>query len=153
MTEKDITRIKVRKHPISIIGIKLLMAEMAHTHAGNPDEDVRSTIVEGLGRDNHISNSARDDYGKAFVREFRKFLGQPYSEENSGQLDVKVLGIGCAQCHNLTQTVMEVLTEMGIPCRRGPRDRSQGDRQVQCEGIPGAGRQRQGFGGRQCPAT
>ena len=84
MTENDITRIKVDKRTISIIDIKPTMAEMAQTYAGKPDEEVRSTMLERLGRDNYISSTARDDYGKAFVREFRKFLGQLYSEALQG---------------------------------------------------------------------
>jgi len=115
MAEKDITRIKVGKHTMSIIGIKLLMEEIASTHGDKSDEEVRNTMLEWLGKHNYISSGARDEYGKAFVREFRKFLGQPYTEESSGQLDVKVLGMGCSQCHSLTQTIMEILTEIGVP--------------------------------------
>ena len=31
------------------------------------------------------------------------------------ELEIKVLGMGCAQCHSLTQTVMELLTELNCP--------------------------------------
>ncbi|HBD09770.1 MAG TPA: hypothetical protein DCZ69_16075, partial [Syntrophobacteraceae bacterium] len=72
-------------------------------------------MVERLSKDNYIPANVREDYGKAFVREFRKFLGQPYIEDTKAGLDVKVLGMGCAQCHRLTQTIMELLTELQLP--------------------------------------
>ena len=115
MPEKDITRINVTGSSISIIGIKQLMDEIAKTHADKSDEEIRSFMLDQLGKDNYIPSKAKDDYGKAFVREFRKFLGQPYTADAPEGLDVKVLGVGCAQCHQLTQIVMEVLTELELP--------------------------------------
>lgn len=115
MGEKDITQIRVGRFSISIVGLQTAMAQMASTHKDRSDEEVRNTMLERLGKDNYIPRSARDEYGRAFVREFRKFMGQPYSEESSGQLEIKVLGTGCAQCHSLTRTIMEILTEIGLP--------------------------------------
>lgn len=115
MADKDITRINVGTFSVSIIGIKLLMEEMAKTHADKPDEEVRSLMLDRLGKDNYIPAKAKDDYGRAFLREFRKFLGQPYTDDAARGLDVKVLGAGCSQCHQLTQMIMEVLTELQLP--------------------------------------
>lgn len=115
MAEKDITRINVANFSVSIIGIKQLMEEMATTHADKPDDEVRSYMLDRLEKENYIPAKAKDDYGKAFVREFRKFLGQPYTDEAPKGLDVKVLGAGCNQCHQLTRMVMEVLTELQLP--------------------------------------
>ena len=115
MAEKDITRINVEKFSVSIIGIKQLMDEMARTYADKPDEEVGSFMLDQLGKENYIPAKAKDDYGKAFVREFRKFLGQPYTDDAPKGLDIKVLGAGCAQCHQLTLTIMEVLTELSLP--------------------------------------
>jgi len=111
MTEKDITRIKVGDFSVSIIGLKCLMEEMALDFAGKPDEEVRNTMLARLGEGNYIPGKAKDQYGKAFVREFRKFLGQPYEEG----LDVKVLGPGCPQCDHLEQVLMQLLAEMQLP--------------------------------------
>ncbi len=115
MAEKDITQIKVGRFAISIVGIKQLMEEMAGTHADRLDDEVRSLMLDRLGKDNYIPSSAKENYGKAFVREFRKFLGQPYAEDAPDGLDIKVLGTGCYQCHSLTQMIMEVLTEINLP--------------------------------------
>ena len=114
MTDKDITQVRIGQHGFGIIGIKRLMEELAGTHADKSDAEVAEVMVERLSKDNYIPANVREDYGKAFVREFRKFLGQPYTEEVPQGLDIKVLGPGCNQCRGLDQTIMEVLTELQL---------------------------------------
>ncbi|MDR3567284.1 MAG: thioredoxin family protein [Syntrophobacteraceae bacterium] len=115
MVEKDIARISAGNFSVSIIGLGRLIEEMATTHANKSDEEVRSFMLRELGRHNYIPGGAKDDYAKAFLREFRKFLGRPFTDDVSGGLDVKVLGIGCARCRTLTQMVMGVLEELNLP--------------------------------------
>jgi hypothetical protein len=91
------------------------MEEMAGTHADKTDDVVRSFMLDQLGQGNYIPGSAEDEYGKAFVREFRKFLGQPYTKDTPEGLDIKVLGTGCYQCDSLARMVMEVLAEINLP--------------------------------------
>ncbi len=112
---KDITKIKIGKFDISIIGIRQLVAEMAQTHADETDAEVARFMMERLSRDNYIPGAAKEEYASAFVREFRKYTGQPFQDEAPEGLEIKVLGMGCAQCHSLTQTLMELLTELGLP--------------------------------------
>ena len=115
MAEKDITQIKVGRFAVGIVGIKQLMNEMARTHADKTDDEVSSFMLDRLGQGNYIPSSAKEDYGKAFVREFRKFLGQPCEEDTAQGLDIKVLGAGCNQCHTLSRMIMDVLTELKLP--------------------------------------
>jgi hypothetical protein len=68
-----------------------------------------------LSERNYIPKAARAEYEKAFVREFRKFLGQPYVEPPREELEIKVLGQGCVQCDKLEQLIMEILTEIQVP--------------------------------------
>ncbi len=114
MTEKDITQVRIGQYGFGIIGIKRLMEELAETYTDKSDAEVKAVMVERLSKDNYIPTNVREDYGKAFVREFRKFLGQPYTEEAPQGLDIKVLGPGCNQCRGLEQTIMEVLTELQL---------------------------------------
>lgn len=114
MTDKDTTMIKVGKHSIGIIGLKQAMEEIAATHGSEADETVQGILLDRLGKDNYIPRTAREEYGRAFVKEFRRFLGQPFEEEQGGGIDIKVLGPGCAQCDRFEQTIMEVLTETRI---------------------------------------
>ncbi|HAM51719.1 MAG TPA: hypothetical protein DCP92_13940 [Nitrospiraceae bacterium] len=115
MTDKDITRIKVGQFAVSIIGINKLLDEMAGTWADKSDDEVGAFMLDRLERSNYIPGSAKDEYGQAFVREFRKHLGQPFIEDAPQGLDIKVLGMGCPQCDSLTKMIMDVLTEINLP--------------------------------------
>ncbi|MGA7874825.1 MAG: thioredoxin family protein, partial [Desulfoferrobacter sp.] len=42
-------------------------------------------------------------------------IGQPYEEESSGEVEIKILGPGCPQCDQLEKTIMELLTELNLP--------------------------------------
>jgi small redox-active disulfide protein 2 len=55
-----------------------------------------------------------EDYAKAFLREFKKFLGKPFEDETPEGIQIKVLGPGCAQCDRLEQELMQVMAETGI---------------------------------------
>jgi small redox-active disulfide protein 2 len=115
MDDKDFTRIRVGGFDVGIIGLKQLMEQMAKTHAGKSDEEVAVYMVRELSSRNYIPGGAKDEYGDAFLREFRRSIGQEKGDTRGEGLVVKVLGMGCAQCHSLTQTIMELLTELGFP--------------------------------------
>lgn len=115
MVDKDLTRIRVGDHEVGLIGLRQAMDAIASSHAGASDEEVKEALLESLSAKNYIPSSARQDYGKAFVREFRSFLGQPCEEPADGPLKIVVLGPGCSQCDRLEQTVMHVLAEMDLP--------------------------------------
>jgi small redox-active disulfide protein 2 len=112
---KEITKIKIGKFDVGLISIKELVAGMVKTHADKTDEEVALFMMEHLRQANYIPNSAKEEYARAFVREFRKFTGQPFEDDAPSGLEIKILGMGCAQCHSLTQTIMELLTELGLP--------------------------------------
>jgi len=92
MSQDDVTRIKVNKQSIGIIGLKPVMEEMAQEYAERPDTEVQAELVKRVSRTNYIPNQATEDYGKALLREFNKFLGRPYEEDASEGLEIKVLG-------------------------------------------------------------
>ena len=115
MSEKVIARITVGKHPVSIAGLKDTISDLAEAYSAGTDEEIGSAMLDALEKHNYIPASARDEYSKAFAREFRKALGQPYSETAPEGLDIKVLGAGCDQCNKLEQLVMATLTELNVP--------------------------------------
>ena len=96
------------------MGLKGAIEQIAESHAQETDEEVKDALIERLSKKNYIPASVRQDYGKAFVREFRKFLGQPYEDVEDKELRIVVLGTGCSQCNTLEQTVMQVLNEMSL---------------------------------------
>jgi small redox-active disulfide protein 2 len=115
MTEYDITQIRIGKHKVGIIGLKSAIEEMAKDFVQKPDDIIAVEFLHRISAQNYIPNKVKEIYGRAFVREFRKFLGQPYKEERLEILEVKVLGPGCAQCDRLESEVMDILNEMNLP--------------------------------------
>ncbi len=115
MTDKEAIQIRVGEFSAGIVGLKSLMEEMKKEFARKTNGEVKEHMLNVLGKSNYIPSGAREDYGRAFVREFRKFMGQPFQEEAREGMDIKVLGPGCFQCDNLEKTLMEVLSEIEMP--------------------------------------
>lgn len=115
MTAPKVTQIKISNHKVGLVGLKEALAEMAERYAGKPDDAIADELLNRLSKDNYIPEKVQNRYRRAFIREFRKFLGQPFENENSEGLEIKVLGEGCAVCDSLENEVMAVLTDMGIP--------------------------------------
>jgi|SRR4030043_2421507 len=115
METDDIIQIQIGNFPIGIVGLKEVMAELAPTLANASDEEMAGGLLERLAKRNYIPGKARDEYGQAFAREFKKYLGQEVSAEAETQgVVIKVLGQGCPNCHALTQRIMEVLGELKL---------------------------------------
>lgn len=114
MGTEDIVQIRVGGFSVGIVGLKQTMESMAGEYAEQPDHEVEKELIARLGKRNYIPDRARDEYGKAFLREFRKFLGKEVAEDRSEGLEIKILGQGCAQCDRLEQELIAVMTETGI---------------------------------------
>ncbi len=114
MSESDITQIKIDGQSVGIIGLTNVMEEMAEVYAEKSDDEIKTELLNRLTQRNYIPDHAKKKYGQALVREFRKFLGQPYEEGSLGGLEIIVLGPGCAQCDRLEKEVMEILSEMNL---------------------------------------
>jgi small redox-active disulfide protein 2 len=91
------------------------MESIADTHADETDDEIERVLMEALSAKNYIPTSAKAQYGKAFVREFKKFTGRPYEESRDAGLKIVLVGPGCFQCSQLEQTIIQVLTEMALP--------------------------------------
>jgi hypothetical protein len=108
------TQIKIDGQSVGIIGLTNVMEEMAEVYAEKSDDEIKTELLNRLTQRNYIPDHAKKRYGQALVREFRKFLGQPYEEDFLGGLEIIVLGPGCAQCDRLEKEVMEILSEMNL---------------------------------------
>ncbi len=115
MSEKDVVRIIVGRHSVSIAGLQAAISAIKGKMAGCSDDEVGSAMLEILENNNYIPTSAREEYRSAFAREYRRFMGEPFTETGSTALDIKVLGAGCDQCNKLEQLVMQTLTGLNIP--------------------------------------
>ncbi len=114
MAKDDVTQIRIGNSPVGIIGLKSVMEDMADEYGDRPDPEVQEELLNRLSKRNYVPSRVREDYGKAFLREFRKFLGKPFEEETPEGIQIKVLGPGCVQCDRLEQELMQVMSETGI---------------------------------------
>ncbi len=112
MRTDDVTQISLGKFKVGITGLAAAIEEIWDWR-GRPDEDIAQALFERLKPQNYIPAGAVEDYRQAFLREFKKALGEPVEEEQQGPV-IKILGPGCPNCHRLEQLVMELLSEMGL---------------------------------------
>ena len=114
MTKDKITQIKVGHHRMGIIGLKHVLEKVSREFADRSDDEVSTELIRRLSKLNYISENSQKDYEQAFLREFKKFVGQPYEQGSTGGLEIKVLGSGCPCCDNVEQDLMAVMTEMNL---------------------------------------
>jgi len=114
MSTDDVTQIRVGKHPAGIIGLKVVLEEVANECRGKPDDEIKEELFQRLSKKNYISNNAREIYGQAFLREYKKHVGEPFEETEAGGLEIKVLGPGCPRCEKLEQDLMAMMAELNI---------------------------------------
>jgi small redox-active disulfide protein 2 len=114
MSSDEITRIKIGEDRVGIIGLKLVLAEVAETSAAQADEEIGAELLRRLEKRNYIPALWKDEYGKAFLREFKKFAGRSVEDMPPDGLEIRVLGPGCARCNQLKQDLIAVMTEMDM---------------------------------------
>ena len=115
MSSDEITQIKIGNYRTGIIGLKLVLSEVAETSDVQSDEEVRAELLKRLAKCNYIPELSKEEYGNAFLREFKKFTGRPIESSGPEGLEIKVLGPGCARCNQLEQDLMAVMAEMNLP--------------------------------------
>jgi small redox-active disulfide protein 2 len=113
MPDEDLTQISLGNFRVGITGLKAAIEELK-SWQGRPDVEIARALLEKLKPKNYIPATAQEEYKRAFLREFKKALGEKVEEERSG-LSLKILGPGCPACEKLEQTVMTVLGELGLP--------------------------------------
>jgi len=114
MSQDDTIQIKIGKHSVGIIGLTQVIEEVAEDFTHKSDLEIQTELLSRLSKSNYIPSNIQDSYAKAFLGEFRKYIGKPYKEEVPEWPEIKVLGPGCSQCDMLDKTLIEVLSEMNI---------------------------------------
>jgi small redox-active disulfide protein 2 len=115
MDQNDVIKIKIGGQSIGIMGLRVTMEDMASEWAEKEASVLRNELLRRLSKMNYIPDKAGETYSQAFLREFKKYIGKPFEEENPEGLQIKVLGPGCSQCDSLEQKIMKVLAEMNFP--------------------------------------
>jgi hypothetical protein len=90
MTSNEITQIKIGKDRVGIIGLKLVLTEVAEASAVQSDEEIRTELLKRLAKRNYIPESSKEEYANAFLREFKKFTGCPIENSGPDGLEIKV---------------------------------------------------------------
>lgn len=116
MSERDIVQVRVEGALVGIVGLTAIMTELAGDRTGRTDDEIREELLRRAGEGNYIPRRARDSYGKALWREFRRFRGETVAEEALSGIHVRILGPGCARCWQLERDVRDVMDELNLAC-------------------------------------
>lgn len=114
MSADDVTQIKIGKHRTGVIGLQQTLTEIAREFIDRPDDQVEAELLRRLSVRNYIPAAAKEAYGRAFLNAYKKFSGQAIAEDESGSLEIKILGPGCARCDRLEADVLAVMSELDI---------------------------------------
>jgi hypothetical protein len=107
-------QIKVGRHQTGIIGLDEVLKEISKEDQNFDDQTIGTAMVEKLSKKNYIPSTVVDLYTSAFVREYKKFIGEPIPELPIEGIEIKVLGAGCPSCDRLEQDLMMLIEEIGI---------------------------------------
>jgi len=113
MPDADITQISIGRFRVGITGLHAAIEELL-SWRGRADAEIAQALLTKLKPGNYIPAAAQEEYQKAFLREFKKALGEKAEEESSG-LTIKILGPGCPSCDWLEQILLAALVELGLP--------------------------------------
>jgi len=113
MGQEEISRIRVGNAAVGIVGLKEALEQTALNGSDRPDHEIEAELLGRLSKRNYVPGSAREEYGKAFLKEFKKSRGIA-CEQGAAGLEIKVLGAGCAQCNKLEKELIEAMAEMDV---------------------------------------
>ncbi len=111
--QDDVTKIKVGKFSVGIVGLKAAIAE-AEQKQFSSDEEIADHLLQVLKKKNYIPPKSESEHARAFLREHKKFRGEPFEAEGPQGLEVKILGPGCPNCEKLEQMVFKVMADSNI---------------------------------------
>jgi len=113
MSEKEPSYITIKGIRVGILGLREVLEELS-TRKGRKDKEIADLMLVKLKARNYIPSSVEAEYKATFLREFKKFVGEPVAEEKTSILNIAILGRGCPSCDQLEQMVMSILTEENI---------------------------------------
>ena len=67
----DIVQIRIGKNLVGIIGMKQILPEAAKEYTGKPDKEIEAKLINRLSKRNYIADKVKNNYGRAFLREFK----------------------------------------------------------------------------------
>ena len=110
---EDIIQVRIGTYSVGMIGLAKIFAELRDLEITD-GEELQNEILTRVRVSNYIADNAQDDYARALLREYRRFLGEKVEEEH-GALEIRILGPGCSRCEELMRRVMTVVAELNLP--------------------------------------
>ncbi len=109
-----VTQLKIGQHMTGIVNLTAALDEVSHQAKDLDDDQIACLIIEKLSKTNYIPALEDKQYEKAFIREYKKYIGEPVKDLPIENIEIKVLGAGCSSCNRLEQELMSVISKMGI---------------------------------------
>ena len=111
---QDISQIVIGKHRIGLIGLSDAIEDVKQMNLDS-ERDLENALLERIKQQNYVPDSRVDEYGRALLREYKKYFRIPVEEEPSpAETSIRILGPGCAACEKMEQDVMAILIELNI---------------------------------------
>jgi small redox-active disulfide protein 2 len=111
--ETEVSKIKVGKFTVGIVGLQAAVEEAAQKEFSS-DEDIADHLLQVLKKKNYLPPKSAVEHARAFLREYKKFKGEPFEMEKPQGLEVKILGPGCPNCDKLEQIIFRVMADSNI---------------------------------------
>jgi hypothetical protein len=110
--DPEVIKITVKGNTIGMMGLEEIFLG-GKDQKGLSEIELEKFLLDEAKKKNYIPISQEEEYAKALLKEFKRFLGQKVEEERSG-LQVRVLGLGCVNCRKLGQEILAALTELNL---------------------------------------
>lgn len=108
----EIKQIKIGEHRIGISGLSHAI-ETVQTLNLSDDLEITQVLLTELKIQNYIPESRQDEYGRAFLQEFKKAIGSPVLPEQKTYFNrIIILGPGCPACEQMERDVKSILAEL-----------------------------------------
>ena len=112
MSDADLTQISLGRVRVGINGLQGAI-EKVKSLQGRPEAEIVEALFDQLKSRNYIPSQAREEYKRAFLREYKRALGRAELPKDQGGLVINNPGsLADQSCDQLEQTVMAVLEEL-----------------------------------------
>lgn len=109
-----VVQIRVGKYRTGVVDLEETLEEVREECHNYPDQRIGAIMVEKLSKKNYIPSTVAHLYESAFLREYKKFIGEPVPKIPMDGIEIKVLGGGCPTCDRLEQDLMRLIEELGV---------------------------------------
>jgi hypothetical protein len=114
MAEDDVRQIMISGRLIGIVGLDDVIMKTVQALHGSKEEEIKNSLLASVSKNNYIPAAAREDYGRALLRELKIAQNLPVEQDSFDGLIIAVLGAGCTRCTQLESDVRDILSEMKI---------------------------------------